>query len=425
MITSSRVRPSRMYNMLIAMTISVLPVVSLSEVAAQSTDCASNSVHCVDARPGSSEFESIQTAIDVARPGDRVVVHPGRYRGFRVENGGRRGRRIHVSGMPGAIIDRAEAGSDHGIYLANVSHVTIAGFQVEGQGDMHFGIAARDASAKRPARALKILGNVVTDTRSTGIYLSHVSRSLIRGNTARASRESHGIYLSNAGSDNTQLVANEAYDNAVNGIHFNGDASVGGDGIQTGLRLLGNLVHHNGANGLDLDGVRDSFFVNNVVYDNGRHGLRAFAIDSAAGPASLRIVNNTFVDNGGVAVKLTQDDGGHSIFNNVLLSDDGSLVAGSKRFRSDFNLVDGGFSVDAGETVLGIEDWRALGFGRKSVSGSDHDLFSSRPAHIYLLPENSVAAKAGTRRLGRIRAPRKDVLGRNRKGRRDIGAYAR
>ncbi len=78
--------------------------------------------------------------------------------------------------------------------------------------------------------------------------------------------EAHGIYLTNAGSDDTVLRGNECFDNFLNGIHFNGDARFGGDGVHTGLLIEANRLHDNGQNGLDMDGVRESTLRNNVIY---------------------------------------------------------------------------------------------------------------------------------------------------------------
>ncbi len=94
-----------------------------------------------------------------------------------------------------------------------------------------------------------------------------------------------------------------------------------------------------------------------------RHGLRAFAIDSAAGPADLVIANNSFSANGGWAVKLTQDDGGHTIFNNVLLSDVGSVAVEHAVFGSDSNIVGNVFSLDGETTVIAFPPGELLAWG--------------------------------------------------------------
>jgi parallel beta-helix repeat protein len=166
-------------------------------------------------------------------------------------------------------------------------------------------------------------GNTVTNSGSTNIYVSEVSDSLVEGNSTSGSGE-HGIYLANGGSDNTVLRGNHCFNNAVNGIHLNGDASIGpgGDGLHKGITIEKNIIHGNAANGLDLDGIQDSVIQDNLIYGNGNHAARAFQIDASAGPQNLAFVNNTFVQgNGNAVLKLTQDLGGHSFFNNILVND--------------------------------------------------------------------------------------------------------
>ena len=63
------------------------------------------------------------------------------------------------------------------------------------------------------------------------IYASQVADSPIEGNTSNDS-PGHGMYLANAGADNTTLRGDLVFDNAISGIHFNGDATLGGDGVQ-------------------------------------------------------------------------------------------------------------------------------------------------------------------------------------------------
>ncbi len=264
--------------MSLALTASAAPAIG----AADEVNCSSNKVHCVDDSPGTmQEFDTIQAAVDRAKKGHTVVVAAGDYAGFRVVRSGTKKKPIVVRGQAGARIVAPEAGSDDGIYLQRASYVAIEGFEVDGGGFMHFGIATHDASANKPMRGVTISGNKVHDAGSTNIYASHTADSLIEGNEAYDSRSSHGIYLANAGSDDIVLRGNDCYGNASNGIHFNGDASLGGDGVHTGLIVEGNRIWGNAANGIDADGVRDSTFQNNLVFDNGRHGLRVFAIDAA------------------------------------------------------------------------------------------------------------------------------------------------
>ncbi len=387
--------------------------------------CGRADTLCVDVDAGDQqEFRTIQAAVKRARAGDTVVVFPGDYAGFRVTRSGTAKRRIVIVGRPGARITSPESGGDEGIHLRRASFVTVRGFEVLAQG-MRRGIAARDARANKPARGIEILDNVVIGAESTNIYLSHVAEALVADNVARDSRGSHGIYLANAGSDDTELRNNTCYGNAKNGIHFNGDARLGGDGVHTGLVVDGNLLFDNAANGLDADGVRDSSFINNVVHNNGRHGLRGFAIDAAAGPANLVIANNTFADNRGWAVKLTQDDGGHTVFNNILLSKTGSLAVEGD-LAADYN-VGTRYSLDGESTVTSLAGWRAAGHGMHSFQATRNKLFTKAKKKDFTLKTSSPAVDAGIDRLAGTPAPRRAVDGvrRPQGSAEDIGAYER
>lgn len=397
---------------------------SSAPAAAAAVDCAAAKIHCVGA---AQEFDNIQSAVDRAKRGHEVVVFAGEYQGFRVSRSGSKNKRTIIRGVAGARIVAAEAESDDGIYLRRVSYVTIDGFEVDGGGSMHFGIGTHDATATKPVVGVEIVNNTVHDARSTNIYVSNAADSLVEGNVAHGSRESHGFYLANAGSDNVILRFNRAYGNAVNGMHFNGDDSVGGDGLHQGLLVEGNVLYDNVANGFDADGVQDSTFRNNVVYGNGRHGLRAFAIDASAGPANLIIVNNTFEGNGGWAVKLTEDSGGHTLFNNILLSDAGSVVVGHPDVRSDYNVVGKGFSLDGEETVMSLSQWRRGGNDRNSRKGKARKLFEDFRSGDYHLTKTAIAVDAGIKSLAGEAAPRRDIdLGKRPQGNGyDVGAYER
>lgn len=372
--------------------------------------CDDPRVHCVG--PAASfEYRDIQHAVDAVAPGHVVWVAAGEYSGFRVRRGGTAERPVRIAAAAGVVISGPEPFGQESIYLENVSWVVLEGFVVEQAGRAGNGIAAHDATADQPMRGLVIRNNTVRDARISNIYMSQVADSVIEGNIVSGAREEHGIYLSNAGSDNTVLRGNSCFGNARNGIHFNGDARYGGDGVHTGLVVDGNILYDNQANGLDVDGVRASSFVNNVVFNNGRHGLRAFAIDAAAGPADLVIANNTFVGNGGWAIKLTQDDGGHTLFNNILLSVAGSIVVGSRRFVSDHNVAPGPFSVDTEHTVVSLPEWQSLGFDRSSLVASRDVLFVAPGSGDFRLAPGSPAAAAGVAAFHAIAAPAADLAG--------------
>lgn len=374
------------------------------------------------------EYVSIQAAVNDARPGDTVLVHDGNYRGFTVYASGKASSPITIRAAgTAAVIDRPN-GNGEGITLNDASHIAIEGFTIIGM--PRAGIASHKASATWPMRGVIIRRNTVRNSGSTNIYLSQTADSTVEDNLASGSLGSHGIYLANGGSDNVVLRGNRCFGNAKNGIHFNGDMSMGGDGLHRGLTIENNILYGNAANGLDMDGVQDSLIRNNLIYGNGRHALRAFRIDAAAGPKNLGIVNNTLLAgrDGGWAVKTSQDLGGHAIFNNILLSDNdaaGSISVPGTGFTSDNNVLVGRLSFDGKDSIASLRVWQAAGFDINSSIGAPASLFINATMDNYRLKAGAPAIDAGLASLNGIAAPATDILGNTRPqgSAHDLGAY--
>jgi len=253
------------------------------------------------------------------------------------------------------------------------------------------------------------------------MYLSEAADSLVEDNEVDGAgsggdTRSHCLYLANAGSDGTTIRNNRFHGcraEESNGIHFNGDLSVGGDGIISGLVVEGNVIYDNGQNGLNLDGVQDSVFRNNIVYGNQRNALRAYAIDGAEGPRNLTVVNNTFLaDVSGWALKLSEDLGGHLVFNNALLGAEGAISqAASPDWESDYNAVSDQLSADGEDSLISLSEWQALGFGAHSLVGTSQSLFVDAQAGDFALRAGSPAIDAGVEQLGSAVAPDQDAVG--------------
>lgn len=397
--------------------------------------CGASNVLCVDDTPGASqEYSTIQAAVNVVRPGDTILVYDGNYSGFTISADGTASSRIVIKAEgTSAVINQPNSNSE-GITLSNANYVTIEGFTIVNMPS--YGLASHNATPTNPMHGLIIRGNTVQNsgTGSTSnwpnIYLSEAADSLVENNIASGSVRSHGIYLANGGSDNTTLRGNRCFNNAKNGIHFNGDFSVGGDGLHTGLIVENNVLYNNTDNGIDADGVQDSVFQNNLMYGNGRNALRIFQIDAVQGPKNLKVINNTLIvpSGGGWALKFSEDLGGHTFFNNILLSDNGStgsISMPNTNFVSNNNALVGRLSYNGESSIVNLATWQAAGFDTNSFTTTSSSLFVNAASDNYQLKSGAPAIDAGRVSLNGLLAPPADILGTARPlgAAFDMGAY--
>jgi parallel beta-helix repeat protein len=279
---------------------------------------------------------TIDRAAGLTNPGDTVSVAAGTYAGFTISNSGTSAQPItYLANGTVTIGNATDANAGYGIFISNVSYVTVDGFQI--QGTTRKGIAARNASPTAPMFGLTIRNNKISNTQEEGMYVSEVNASLIENNTITDvglagiltngdNLTGHGIYLANSGSKNTIIRGNTLKSSAPhpgNGIHMNGDLSVGGDGLITGLTIENNRLLGGFVNGLSMDGVQDSDIRNNIIVGTSHDGIRAYMGDGAAGPTNLRIVNNTVSAPASDALKTSEEAGPSTIFNNILCGNGG------------------------------------------------------------------------------------------------------
>lgn len=381
-----------------------------------------------DSAPGSSAapFATLQHAADVVRPGDTVIVRKGKYAGFHLETDGTAARRITFRAEKGAVINRPNFRTPDGINLEGADYVTIQGFRLVG--------LPRSGIRSVTNHHVTILKNTADGNGRWGIFTGFSDDLLIKRNVTSNSQEEHGIYVSNSG-DRPTIVENTSSNNRGCGIHMNGDESMGGDGIISGARVLRNVIFSNGlggGSGINGDGVHDSLFASNLLYDNHASGISLYRIDAAEGSQNNRVFNNTVLmaADGRWALNIQDGSTGAKVYNNILLTAHpyrGAINISPDSlsgFVSDRNIVTPRFTFDGGDSVLSLTQWQARsGQDGRSRTSTARMLFVDAAGDDFRLKATSPAVDGG-RTLTLVVD---DLLGtpRPQGAGYDIGAYER
>jgi hypothetical protein len=375
-------------------------------------------------------WATLQYAADRVGPGDRVVVRPGAYKGFYLDTSGVAGRPIEFFAEPGVLINVPTdgAGNRDGINLENASHVIIDGFAVTGM--PRAGVRSVGVDGDRLATHVTICNVRAYNNGYWGILTGFVNDLLIENNETSGSAVEHGIYVSNSG-DRPVIRGNQSYGNRANGIHMNGDASLGGDGVITGALVSGNTIWNNGlggGSGINMDGVQNSRVENNLIYDAQASGISLYQIDGGGPSSGNEVVNNTIHQATGGRWALNIQDGAvnTTILNNILVSQHATRGAidvsadSLPGLKSDYNAVISRFTANGGNSNLTLAQWQSqTGQDAHSLVATPSALFENWSAGDYRLQAGSPAINKGTDEL----APAVDLFGNPRPaGAVDIGA---
>ena len=360
-------------------------------------------------------WATLQHAVDSVGPGDTITVRAGTYVGCRITRAGTAEAYITLQAADGAAVvvngagpsNRKGSGVELEMWDGAVAYWTIKGLEVTGAES--WGIDVR-GTAEAPAHHVNILNNTVhhngLTTGRTGIFLAFVDDALIEGNRSYNNGE-HGVYCSNSG-DRPVVRGNTIYDNVACGLHMNGDESAGGDGIISGALVENNVIYGNGAEGgagVNNDGVTDSVFRNNLLYNNHAGGFAVFQENGAVCSQNNKYYNNTVVqaDDGRWAFNIAQAGcTGNKIFNNILYINSewrGAITIPTHPlagFESNYNVVVNRFSSDDDQTIIDLAAWRALGYDANSLLASPEELFVNAAGGDYRLKETAPAVDAGT-----------------------------
>lgn len=398
-----------------------------------------------DAATGTSvgaAWKTLQHAANLVQAGDTVIVLPGTYAGFNLFTSGAPGAPIRFTANGGASTPNANVivntnntftGKDR-INLEGASHVVIEGFTVLGTGD-----PATNRTGIRTVLAshVTIRANRADLCGRWGILTGFVDDLVIEDNECSRSAAEHGIYVSNSG-DRPIVRRNRIWGNHSNGLHMNGDVTLGGDGVISDALVERNVIYENGngnpafgapgGSAINCDGVQNATIQNNLLYLNHKSGISLYRIDGGAPSSGNRVVNNTVrnASDARWALNIQDASAGNVVVNNVLLNDHsfrGAVDIGSSCLPgmiSNHNAVKDTFSIDG--SVMTLAQWKATtGLDAASFVSSVGALFANPSAADYQLKSGAPAIDQGQSTF----APGVDLLGKHRPAGLgfDIGAY--
>lgn len=409
-----------------------------------------------DSNDGSAEapWLTLQHAADVVHPGDVVDARPGQYQGFSVPTRGTFFAPITFRAEPGATIDRpvTRDGLVTGINLGGSSYITISGFTITARADdppWFAGIRASRIALGDPTphwavnniiagNTVQLRGVPAGDTSTggdrTGIFAEWQDGLQVLNNTVSGGWEG-GLAIESSSTTYT-VRGNTISDVGGGGIANDGIAAPGSPGVNSHALIEGNIVHDVGfgigAAAIGSDGLHDSVFRNNLVYNAHGTGLSFAMVHASDGSKDNLIVNNTVVmaaDATGAAFRVaTGPNTGLTVLNNIFLTrdtdrkgDGGFSYAVDTTTGStfDYNLVTNPVS-----RHVSFKKWQKQGFDRHGVAvpaGSLSAVFANPAANDYHLAPGSPAIDAGTA----AGAPATDLDGNPRPQGAgfDVGAY--
>jgi hypothetical protein len=410
--------------------IGLVAIASISAVAPAAQFYVSTTGSDSAVGSAAAPWRTLQHAAEAVGPGDRVTVRPGNYAGFYLDTSGTSTSPIEFFAEPGVLVNQPNpVRTQHGINLENASHVIIDGFAVTGM--QRAGVRSVGVDGDTFASFVTIRNVNSYNNGYWGILTGFVNDLTIENNRTSGSVNEHGIYVSNSG-DRPVIRNNVSFSNRANGIHMNGDASLGGDGIISSAVVVGNRIYDNGlggGSGINMDGVQNSLIANNLLYNNHSSGISLYRIDGGAGSSGNTVVNNTVhvANNGRWALNVQSGSTNNTARNNILITDHsfrGAIDVSSDSlsgFQSDYNVVISRFTTNGGDTIMTLPQWQATtGNDTHSLVATAANLFVNPATGDYHLKTGSPAINVGTALSGQPA----DIEGRPRPvGVYDIGAY--
>lgn len=356
---------------------------------------------------GAAPWRTLKHAARSVRAGDRVEVRAGSYAGFGLRTSGTEGAPIEFIADDNVVITGGNGRARDGINLEGASHVVIDGFEVIGAKRAGVRAVGPSSGGQRFSQRVTLRNLRTRNNRVWGVFTGFVNDLLIENVEASGSVEQHGIYVSNSG-DRPVVRRCRAWGNHASGIQLNADASAGLDGVIEGALVEQNVIYDNGRRGgaaINLDGVRDSRIVNNLLYNNHASGVALFQIDGGAPSTGNTIAHNTIVQpsDGRWAIVLENGAIDTTIANNILLNAHvfrGAISVSADSLTglaSDHNALKPRFSTNSGNSAIPLGAWQfSAARDRNSVAADAERLFVNPADGDYRLRKDAPARDLAT-----------------------------
>ena len=343
-------------------------------------------------------YRTIQRAADSVGPGGTVFIEPGTYREALVISKVATAESpiTFTASGPGVVID-ADAVDRDAVLVTESAWIVWQGIRIQD--------APRAGMRISASHHITVRNNVFANNQRWGLFTDFSDDLLIEGNESFGATIEHGIYHSNSG-DRPVIRGNVIHDNHADGIHMNGDISMGGDGVITSAVVERNYIYDNGVgggSGINMDGVQSSTIRNNVIVNAHASGISMYQIDGGLCSRNNRVYDNTIVvaSDGRWAVNIPNSGCTDiKLISNILYSNHGyrgaiNVVDGARSgFESNYNVLEGVFSTNGGDSTLSFAQWQALGYDTHSKVATPAQLFVNASSDFHL-KSGSPAIDAG------------------------------